>query len=176
MSRTTRPEVLEARTRAQQALRLRMSGATLQEVADRLGFNSRQAVWKATTSLLERQEREATAEWQALQLARLERLLLAVWQDALDGDNRAGQQALRILQELGKLTGVSGPRRVETSGSAPATESLPALANMSEAEWARRYEIAQEQVLASCPDGRAAGGHARIGGRAAPRPVEEGRS
>lgn len=68
MASTTRPAVLAARTKAQQALRLRMSGATLQQIADRLGYNSRQAVWKATTSLLERQEREASAEWQAFHL------------------------------------------------------------------------------------------------------------
>ncbi len=102
-----------------------MSGATLQQIADRLGYNSRQAVWKATTSLLERQEREVTAEWRAFHLARLERLLLAVWQDAIDGDDRAGQQALRIVQEIGRATGVSGPMRVEASGSGPAMEPHP---------------------------------------------------
>ena len=61
-----------------------MSGATLQHVADRLGYSSRQAAWKAITSLLERQERKASVEWRAFHLARLERLLLAVWKDALD--------------------------------------------------------------------------------------------
>jgi len=102
-----------------------MAGATLQQVADRLGYKSRQAVWKATTSLLERQERKASAEWQAFHLARLERLLLAVWHDALDGDDRAGQQALRIVQEIGRTTGASGPMRVEASGSGPAMEPHP---------------------------------------------------
>ncbi len=130
-----------------------MSGATLQEVADRLGYNSRQAVWKATTSLLERQEREATAEWQAFHLARLERLLLAVWQDALDGDDGAGQQALRIVQEIGRTTGVSGPMRVEASHPGPAMEPRRVFASMSDAEWLRRYSIAWEEVLASHPDG-----------------------
>jgi len=52
--------------------------------------------------VLERQERKASAEWQAFHLARLERLLLAVWQDAIDGDDRASQQALRIVQEIGR--------------------------------------------------------------------------
>lgn len=130
-----------------------MSGATLQQVADSLGYNSRQAVFKATTSLLERQESEATAEWRAFQLARLERLLLAVWADALEGDNRAGQQALRIVQEIGRLTGVSGPTRVEPSGSGPAMEPRRAFASMSDAQWVQRYEIAEEKVLASRRDG-----------------------
>jgi len=127
-----------------------MSGATLQQIADRLGYNSRQAVWKATTSLLERQEREVTAEWRAFHLARLERLLLAVWQDALDGDDRAGKQALRIIQEIGRTTGASAPMRVEASHPGPAMEQHPVLSND---EWLRRYPIAREQVLASRADG-----------------------
>jgi len=130
-----------------------MSGATLQQIADRLGYNSRQAVWKATTSLLERQEREATAEWQAFHLARLERLLLAVWQDAIDGDDRAGQQALRIVQEIGRTIGVSGPKRVEASGLSSASERHPGLTRLSDDEWLRRYEVARTEVLALPPDG-----------------------
>jgi len=123
-----------------------MSGATLQQVADRLGYTSRQAAWKATTSLLERQEREVTAEWRAFHVARLERLILGVWNAAISGDEGASQQALRILIELARVTGVNGQRRVEPSGSGPAMEHLPALANMSDAEWARRYEIARTDV------------------------------
>ena len=153
-----------------------MAGLTLQQVADRLGYNSRQAVFKATTSLLERQEQAVSEEWRAFHLARLERLLLAVWQDALDGDDRAGQQALRIVQEIGRTTGVSGPMRVEASGSGPAMEPHPVFASMSDDEWLRRYAIAREEALASRPDGPPAGGHVRMGGRTAPRPVDEGRS
>ncbi len=122
----------------------------MQQIADRIGYHSKQAVWKATTSLLERQEREVTAEWRAFHLARLERLLLAVWQDALDGDDRAGQQALRIVQEIGRTTGASGPMRVEASHPGPAMEQHPVL---SDDDWQRRYSIAREEVLASRPDG-----------------------
>ena len=125
-----------------------MAGATLHQVADRLGYNSRQAAFKATTSLLERQEREVTAEWKAFHLARLERLLLAVWSDAIDGDDRASQQALRIVQEIGKTTGVSGPMRVEASHPGPAMEPRRVFASMSDDEWLRRYEIARTEVLA----------------------------
>jgi len=130
-----------------------MSGATLQQIADRLGYNSRQAVWKATTSLLERQEQAVSEQWRAFQVARLARLLLAVWQDALDGDDRAGQQALRIVQEIGRTTGVSRAMRVEASHPGPAMEPRPVFARMSDAEWLRRYSIAREEVLASRPDG-----------------------
>ena len=125
----------------------------MQQVADSLGYNSRQAVFKATTSLLERQESEAAAEWRAFQLARLERLLLAVWADALEGDNRAGQQALRIVQEIGRVSGVSRPMRVEPSHPGPAMEPRRVFGRMSDAEWARRYSMAHEEVLASRRDG-----------------------
>ena len=125
----------------------------MQQVADCLGYRSRQAAWKATTSLLERQEQAVSEEWRAFQVARLERLLLAVWQNALDGDDRAGQQALRIVQEIRRTTGASRPMRVEPSGRGSAEEPLPALANMSEAEWARRYEIARTEVRSLPLDG-----------------------
>ncbi len=85
--------------------------------------------------------------------ALVERLLLAVWPAAIDGDDRASQRALRIVQEIGRTSGVSRPRRVEPSGSGPVMEPLPALANMSKAEWARRYEIARTEVLALPPAG-----------------------
>ena len=152
MAGTTRPEVLAARTRAQEALRLRMAGATLQQVADQLGYRSRQAVFKATTSLLERQEREVTSEWRALHLMRLERLLLAVWYVAIGGDVKASHQALRILVELGKVTGVSRQMRVVP---APAVERQPGLVMMSETEWVSWCEAALEEVQPLPPEGGA---------------------
>jgi len=93
-----------------------------------------------------------TAEWRAFHLARLERLILGVWNAAISGDEGASQQALRILIELGRVTGVSRQMRVEPSGSGPVIEPLPALVNMSEAEWARRYEIARTEVRSLCLD------------------------
>ena len=125
----------------------------MQQVADRLGYRSRQAAWKATTSLLERQEQAVSEQWRAFHVARLERLLLAVWQDALDGDDRAGQQALRIVQEIGRTTGASKPMRVEASHPGLAIEPQPAFASMSDAEWLRRYEIARTEALTLPPDG-----------------------
>ena len=124
----------------------------MQQIADRLGYNSRQAVWKATTSILERQEQAVSEQWRAFQVARLERLLLAVWQDALDGDDRAGKEALRIVQEIGRTTGVSGPMRVEAHAG-PAMEPRRVFGSMSDAEWARRYSMAHEEALTSRPEG-----------------------
>jgi len=134
-----------------------MSGATLQHVADRLGYSSRQAAWKAITSLLERQERKASVEWRAFHLARLERLLLAVWKDALDGDDRAGQQALRVVQEIGKTTGVRGPMRVEVGDPVrETTEPTQLLTWLPDDEWTQRYSRALEEHHASLVVGRPA--------------------
>jgi len=134
-----------------------MAGATLQQVADRLGYNSRQAAFKATTSLLERQEREVTAEWRAFHLARLERLLLAVWQDAIDGDDRAGPQALRIVQEIGKTTGVTRSLRVEVGDPVrETTEPTQLLTWLPDDEWTQRYSRALEEHHASLVVGRPA--------------------
>jgi len=127
-----------------------MSGATLQQIADRLGYNSRQAVFKATTSLLERQEQAVSEQWRAFHLARLERLLLAVWQDALDGDDRAGQQALRIVQQIGRTTGVTRSLRVEVGDPVrKTTEPTQLLTWLPDDEWTQRYSRALEELHAS---------------------------
>jgi len=85
--------------------------------------------------------------------ALVERLLLAVWPAAIDGDDRASQRALRIVQEIGRTSGVSRPMGVEASHPRPAIEPRRVFGGMSDAEWLRRYSIAWEEVLASRPVG-----------------------
>src|SRR5690606_6873787 len=48
-----------------------------------------------------------------LEGARLERLLLAVWPDALRGDTKAADTALRLIMARVKLYGLALPEKVE---------------------------------------------------------------
>jgi len=129
-----------------------MSGATLQEVADKLGYRSRQAAWKATTSLLERQEAAASDEWRAFHLSRLERLLLGQWHPAISGDSEASLGCLRILQQIGKVTGVAAPRArpKPVAGRDPTRLSAERL---QQDEWQRRYAAARNALSFDEPEG-----------------------
>ena len=87
----TRAEATEQALRVQQALEMRAGGASFQEIADQLGWKSRQGAWEAVNGALARLETESAAELRALHLERLRLLLGAVWPNAVDPEaNRPG--------------------------------------------------------------------------------------
>lgn len=138
----------EARAKAIQALQLRMSGATLQQIADRLGYAGTSSVHLALKRTLDAEASEGVADYRTFHIARLERLLLGVWNAAIQGDPMASQQALRILVEVGKIVGVAAPIRVEASGPAGG----PIQQHMTfepDADWVRRYTQAWEEVASA---------------------------
>lgn len=112
---------LDARHRAEQAARLAATGATWQEVADALGYRSRQAAQQAVSRLRDRTPPETTAQARAKHDAALQliqrngftRYLLAI--EAGD-DETALQYAKEIratVTERAKLAGAYAPQRSE---------------------------------------------------------------
>ena len=110
------------RTKAMQALELRIVGLSLQEIADQLGYNTDKAVWKAVNDLLNRQERESVTAYKQYQLARLDQALSAVWAGVLKGNESSINAFLKIEDRRSKLMGMDAPRLV-----APVTPSGDAL-------------------------------------------------
>lgn len=102
--------------RRRQAIALRLAGADLQTIADRLGYSSRAAVCvdlrRAHDIALAETIHDAE-ELRHLEVARLDRLQAAVWPAALAGDVRAADSALRIIDRRCRLLGLDAPARVE---------------------------------------------------------------
>jgi hypothetical protein len=112
-SRAQRAAVAQRR---RQAIALRLGGADLQTIADRLGYSSRAAVSVDIQRAHEAALREAGADievWRALELGRLDRLQLAVWSSAMGGNCRAADVALRIIDRRCRLLGLDAPHRHE---------------------------------------------------------------
>lgn len=96
-----------------QALDLRLAGATFDDIAERLGFADRSAAYKAVKRGLTSTLQEPADELRDVESARLERLLLAIWPAALDGDAKAIAQARGLIDQRCKLLGLNAPARVE---------------------------------------------------------------
>lgn len=98
---------------AHQAMQLRLSGATLQQIGEQLGYASssaRNSAHRLITRALDEIRTEITdmaERMRALDCARLERLLLALWPRAVSNppDVEASRQAARIIQQLSRLRG-----------------------------------------------------------------------
>jgi hypothetical protein len=156
--RRTDRRLIAARERASRAVRLRTTGRTLREIAAALGYNSPQAVFYAIRSTLDRRESAAADEYRSLNLARLERMLLAEWQAALSGDDRAQKQSLRIIHEMNAVVGVHRPEKSGRFRVALNEDQHQAVGVgirwVPDADWLRLFAEAYEEVHSSEAEGR----------------------
>jgi len=116
-TRRATPTNAELVAKERQALDLRLAGATFDAIAERLGYADRsgaqRAVERAMTSTLQ----EPADQLRELQAARLDRLLLAIWPTALDGDAKAIAQARGLIDQLCKLLGLNAPTKVDVDAT-----------------------------------------------------------
>lgn len=113
----TGPKEIEARQRQAQALELRKGGATLQQVADAVGYgdasHAHRAVMAALATVLPDSTRD---EARRLELARLDGLILAHWPAARGSEVDFDKHARIVLQAIGmrsKLLGLDAPTAVD---------------------------------------------------------------
>ena len=121
---------IESAQRQQKAIDLRLAGATFEKIGDALGV-SRQAAHKMVgraVSQMAEDNADAIERVRAIEVARLDRLLLGVWQPARSGDLRAVDRALKIMERRARLLGLDRPQGLEisTSGEVVFEVTIPA--------------------------------------------------
>jgi hypothetical protein len=89
-----------------QALGLRASGATYRQIADALGLANAMTAWRLVQEESASAIRESAREILDLELTRLDRLQMAVWADAINGDHQAIDRVLKIMEQRAKLLGL----------------------------------------------------------------------
>jgi hypothetical protein len=109
------PSNVEAQVRAAQAIEKRMEGKTFQEIADELGYASKQAAHKAVTTALNDTISEKAEQYRTLELRRLDKMFELPVINAQAGDNFAIASCLRIMERRARLIpGLEVPQ--ETKG------------------------------------------------------------
>jgi hypothetical protein len=102
--------------RRTQAIALRLAGVDYQSIADQLGYASRGAactdIQRALEQALVEQARDAEVLRQQ-ELLRLDRIQAGVWKNALAGDPRSAEVALKVVDRRCKLLGLDAPARLE---------------------------------------------------------------
>jgi hypothetical protein len=116
MGRPTNEERQQILDRRKQAVALRLAGVDWETVADQCGYASAGA---ACTDLKRHREQtragidESLEELRNQELGRLERLQLALWPRALNGDVRAAETVIKIIDKRVGLLGLNAPIRHE---------------------------------------------------------------
>jgi hypothetical protein len=108
---------LTSHERKLRALDLRKAGATYQMIADQLGYGGPSGAYKAVTSALKATLKEPADELRTMELERLDAMLLPLWRRVQNGDERAVDRVLRIMERRAKLLGLDAPAKRPVSGS-----------------------------------------------------------
>ena len=108
---------ISATDRQRQALELRKGGATLQEIAERVGYAGASGAAHAIGSALKRTIQAPADELRALELDRLDALHAAVWPQAVSGHLGAVDRALKVMERRAKLLGLDGSSTLRIEGS-----------------------------------------------------------
>ena len=87
-------------------------GATYEDAAAQAGYASRSGAYKAFWKALDHREAQAVEDHRALELARLDALQVALWDDAINGDVKAVNAVLRIIEQRSRLLGLDKPGSV----------------------------------------------------------------
>lgn len=102
---------LETKEKQRQALELRTSGSTFEEIARQVGYSNGGAAYKAVHRALDQVDYEAAVELRQVQLLRLDEMLEHAWGVATDDTHvhqvRAVGQVLDIIDRINALTGLS---------------------------------------------------------------------
>ncbi|MFP4137465.1 MAG: helix-turn-helix domain-containing protein [Halomonas sp.] len=128
-----------AAQRRAEAMRYRLTGLSYDGIAKRLGCSRSQAHRLVTKELQElaKQAREDAEAVREMELARLDRLQQALWEQATDdGNHGAVDRLLRVMERRAKLLGLDAPQRV--APTQPDGEQPWAPQYMSEEERAQR--------------------------------------
>ena len=115
-TKVSRRQSIAVRQKGQQAIRLRMAGATIAQIASQLGYASEAGAYKAIMRELEataRDQGESTEAVRQLELKRLDQMQFPLWNQVLTGDQGAITTALRIQERRASLLGLDAPKQIE---------------------------------------------------------------
>ncbi|WBP89526.1 hypothetical protein [Kitasatospora cathayae] len=102
--------------RRRAAVKLRIEGKSWQEIADLLGYDSKGGACKDVSRALQKAVTDLALpleEYRQLELDRLDAMQEALWPKVLDGETRAMDTALRLMDRRAKLLGLDAPTRTE---------------------------------------------------------------
>lgn len=93
-------------------LELRKTGANWRQIAEAVGFTHASAARKAYLRAYDRTLQAPADELRELELDRLDRLQMAYWKDAVEGNIKAADYVLKVIQVRARILGLEAPQKI----------------------------------------------------------------
>lgn len=100
-----------------QALEYRKAGMTYAQIAEQIGYANASGAAKAVKKAFGEVIQEPVAELKAIQIERLNHMLLTLWAKVSTGDEVAINTSLRIMDKIDALMGTEHARQVEVTNN-----------------------------------------------------------
>jgi hypothetical protein len=107
---------LRTAERRYRALELRKAGMGYAEIAKQLGLSSPGNAYRIVKNALKATYREPADDVRKLELERLDRLTMALWKRAQNGEAEAIDRVLKLMDRRAKLLGLDAPEKTEHTG------------------------------------------------------------
>jgi AraC-like DNA-binding protein len=104
-----------SREKQRKALELRKGGATYDQIADACGYSDPSGARKAVVAAFGELIQEPATEVKSLQVERLNHMLLVLWPKINQGDERAIDTSLRIMDKMDRLMGTEAASTVDVN-------------------------------------------------------------
>lgn len=130
-----------------ECLNLRLAGATYADIAKIMGMANKAVARNACQRAMG--EARARRDWAAegvkdLELARLDKMLVGVWQKATSGSEAAIAAVLRIMERRAAYIGLDAPKRTEVTGADGGPIEVETLVLTEEDRDRRIFEIVEQ--------------------------------
>lgn len=105
--------------KVKRAVELRKEGKSFRLIGEAMGISTRYARDLVAEGFdrISAEVADLAQEVRAKNLKRLEDLLVAVWDDAMEGEPKAVDSAVKILAAQNRLTGADAPTKIDAGGS-----------------------------------------------------------
>lgn len=110
---TTGSNRILAKEKQRRALEMRKAGATYDAIAASMGYASKSGARAAVVSAMGELIQEPAKELRTIQYERLNHMLVVLWAKINNGDERAIQTALSVMDKMDRLMGTDAPNRSE---------------------------------------------------------------
>jgi hypothetical protein len=107
---TPEPEQIE---RENKVLELRSQSFTWRAIAESVGYASGAGALKAYMRAIKRQQQEPVEAALFMELSRLDELQSTYWEPAVQGNMRAGEFVLKIMDRRAKFLGLDAPTKIQ---------------------------------------------------------------
>jgi hypothetical protein len=109
-SKVPDPELVDKETKV---LELRRAGLTWQSIAEQTGYADATGAYAAYKRVIKRTQQQPADELREQELDRIDRLQLAAWPNAMDGDTKSIMTIVKLMERRARLLGLDTPIKIE---------------------------------------------------------------